>query len=501
MDDKNADKGAGAPRKFYQNVSRGLKDRWKRLTKKKTETGNGEKNGAGGRKSPFVAALIALLVVGYVPFSRFLFKPAEIGVVSLEKGKADVIYGILMKKEYLKIFCGYQGADAGSISFIMDVLGRPKELWADVLIPGGDTLSMPLYVSRLEEEEWRVVESRGLAIYEKDGRFSDLEQLARYVEGSREKIGLVGCSKGDVLLSLEGRAGSRKTELLTAPLRGPHSLDLLVTNNRLVVEISKRDLNLNIGEESVPVKLLCGDREVFSCELEDDGNVTGDGRMSAKPAVETLEVDGLENGVYRLQVAIEGDEFQDYVLESVKTDARSAGFLKMVHVYDPPPAGGSESRALEAYLESAPATLKAWTGIDGIIEKSVSVNGAETMTMTPWSPEGFAAVGERGVDELLINNPGDIVLQVDGGYFSFLPRTLFDPVYPLLGTVKGGKQWDCSYFLAGEYAHPVIDDGTGSFRVDFRFQDVEIPEGKFELVLMHISDEPPVLYSLLIRLE
>ena len=126
-------------------------------------------------------------------------------------------------------------------------------------------------------------------------------------------------------------------------LRGPAAVLLKPEPGELAITLTKRDLNLYAGADTLGVILVGPQRETLaSATLPDDGE-EGKGRQSDQPQQETLRVAGALPGVYRLMVTGSSDLIWGFETNSPRfvfeggpmlNDGTVAG-----KVYFKPPAG------------------------------------------------------------------------------------------------------------------------------------------------------------------
>lgn len=503
------------------------KDRLVGVLKRRGSSTGPPDESAGDRRDRWAwvsAVVICLLVVGYLPFSAFLFrnvqvnytfdvrqlnqydKPSEkdrgvgaVEVIETGDGGTTTLSGLLMQKQYLETVFDTQGVDANNVGIDIDFKGKPEEFWATLTSGSGRRIVLPLYLSRLEDENWDTVESGGLVLYQKGKKFSSLDEFFSYVRDNALAIGLAGATGEDVLLSL-GAPPRQMRNVLGMSIRGPHKIELLVTDNNLRVEFTKRDLNWTFGEDDVPFRVLKDGDPVFSGRLPDDGNTSQD-RVAAKDTVTgVVSMDGVENGVYELEVGRQVDREDDYVIESLSTNASKAMVSDRIYLYGQGAVTTDPGRKTDLFVECANGSVSAWTWHQPNVEKVVSMDGRELARITPASTEVFATV-PAGMSRLELLNGSDMVIQMEKAGFAFREEDMFDPVYMFLEPVGEESQEDFDYFIAKNYSKRILDAASGTYHVSFKLPDEPVRTGGFKLLFDKTGTGDIVISKLRITLD
>lgn len=473
--------------------------------------------------NPLVTVLVALLVIGYLPFTSFLFRdicvnytftaeeaigegkdrPVDLEMLSLDGEQTVVVNGLLMHARGLEFAFGKKGdrsVDANKLNITAEFQGEPEELWA--IIKDCNRLRkvvIPLYLSRLEKEAWNILRWGDFSLYQQGRAFEDFNQFHDYSVENQAPVGLAGATADDVLVKLAGKGGvGSKKQLLKMPILGEHKLGLLVTDNRISIEIQKLDLNQYEGEDVVYLQLSKkGGPAVYKGILADDGNTSSNNQQAQQPIAGSIDIDGIQNGLYHLKVFSRQIE-QDYIISSMYTSAVKAGFIGEICLYGENEPGSTESRTLEIYSNSFPDSLSAKYAKRPTGDVVITLDGNELINLSDKHWSGVAHVDKSGVQKLTVNNPGNLKLSTvnEQGCFSFDSSTILDPMQLLLVPVEEHTQDDYSYIITRDYRRAIYDEEKGTYKVDAGVQGLDIGEeyyfmlkkrGVNDLLFLHLE--------------
>jgi hypothetical protein len=476
---------------------------------------SGEKKRRAGKVAGLIAtAVIILLIIGYIPLSSLLMKgatvdytislrqydkPKEVGVeprtidvVSLNGENSYLVSGLSLEKRYTEMYLDTRGTEARRLELAGEFLGDPDQLWLRVSGQIGPTYEKPLYLQGLEEDGWQAISSGDFTLYQKDGRFTDMDEFLRYAANTDELIGLAGCNSGEVM-ALGGAVESGPLqEQLSIPLRGPHVYEMIVEGDRLELEVAKRDLNRTKGGDDVSLKLYRGGELVFADQLEDDGNTSSDNVVAGEEQSRKIELQGLGRGMFRLEIGSTAMG-NDYAVTSLKTNVPRATFVDAVHLFDPwelDPAKAGSFEDLRVYLYSPGGTLAAST-YHPYRARSVEIDGKQAIKLEQTDQlvqiKGTVPV-DKGLHELAFIEPASLDLEMTGGGFSFRPDTLFDPNLMNLQQLYTSAVKNYSLILTRGYTPPEVVDGRMVLREEVGLLEQGIVGSRIKVVLEKMGD-------------
>jgi hypothetical protein len=493
---------------------------------KKDDRRDGPDNsGRRGATNLIIALVITVLVVGYVPFASYLFRdvsvnygfetkqikeygsdggeivgPCEVETVEISEGISVVINGLLMQGDCLEIPFGSGGRESieASRMHIMSAFrGAVDELWVIIQNPDRHLdLEYPIYLSRIEGEQWDKLGWDDFTIYQQGETFGEFEDFYRHVIREQSTVGLAGCSVDDILVALAGKdGGTAGGQLLEMPIMGDHTVELLVIDNTLSIECEKVDLNENEGEDNVFLELKKkGGAALRRDVLPDDGNDGADGVKSRGPASVTYSLDDIPNGLYVLDIYSQ-DQVEDYVLTGVSTSAARAGFVEHINLFGEEVNGIPPRSSVGVFCNGFPGVLAAmlmW-GPNG--ETTISTGGEEIIDLSKsWLAR--RRVNTTGVQELNVDNVGRLNLSNRRGSFSFDRQSITDPIGLLLKSLDSISQKEAGYIIVGEYGGLTYDGNEGLYRIDAMLAGVAINEECY--FLLKKSGQHPLNFQQLV---
>lgn len=481
----------------------------------------------GGTWGLTATLAIIFLILGYIPLSSLILKgmvvdytlnlsqydqpgakasvPRQVDLVRVEGENAFVVGSLPLEKRYTEMYLDTRGTQTSRLDFGGEFLGDPSQLWLKVSSPTGGERRYPLYLKGLEGEGWNKLSSGEFTLYQKGERFTDMEEFFRYAAGTDESIGLAGCDPDEVLaLGSEAKDVSMH-EQLEMPLRGQHACQLLVENGRLEVDISKRDLNLTDGADFTSLKVFKENEVVYTGLMPDDGDEVADKQVSADETGERIVLDGIRNGLYRLEIGSANDG-RDYIITKFVTNATRTNFVNRVFLFDPGEVisgMGNSFSQVPLYLQSPGGTLTASTW-HALRDRSISLDGRGVIQLNQSDNDNLIVSGRAEVRKgdltLGLTNPGSLILEMDGGGFSFLPQNVFDPNLTQLRQLWTGDVDNYSLILTKGYTPPVITEGKiiCEEAVDLKAEGIT---GSKLKMLVEKKGEEAVVASLRIRLE
>ncbi len=472
----------------------------------------------------FAAGIIVMLMLGYIPLSSIrpedvtaeyslrvlqyderggkAAEPRLVDVVELDGGRAVVFRGMALDARYTELKLDLMGPRARRLVCEGVISGDPSQLWLQAIGPNRAVLREPLVLEGLEEG-WSPTVWGEMTLWQRQADFADPASFLEYLAGGGGPVGVAGCEPGEVMAAaLAGRKSGQATEQLDLPLRGPHNLRL-ISGGDLKLEVSKRDLNLYEGSDSVAVKIYRGDELVLADLLEDDGE-TGRAGVSETTQVRSFDLRGLGPGLYRVEIG-SAQGGSDYILTSVRTDAPGAVFTDRLFTYEPREVaegnGGAVARA-SCYIHSPGGNLTCSTW-HPCVSRSVEVEGGPRVELersdllTQVKGSAFLPRGEK---ELVLSMPCSLILEMGGAGFSFRREALFDPNLAMLQPLWSGSVHDYDRILTRGYQALEKVPGWRRFRLEFELDRLGSNGSGLRLILEKIGGEAFVR-ELKVRLE
>jgi hypothetical protein len=475
------------------------------------------------------AAVIILLILGYIPLARWLFEddirveyslringqydgpgqqleqPEQVELVNLAQDGSYLIEGILWEKAFLDLLIDGTGTPGTSLEMEAVMEGRPDQMWLHLADQSGrGYYARPLYLKMLEDARWSLLEQGGLTLYQDGMRFSGMDDFISYAAVDHgEAIGLAGLSPEEVVMQGFSVPNVPMRDLVAVPLRGAHVLECLVGGDRLDLEVAKRDLNRLDGNDAVSLRVTHEGATVYEGELADDGNVSDDWEVSPAEVTASVRLDGLAGGIYRVELTSHREE-DDFLITRLECDAGRAVFADHVFTFDP---GEVSKQPVVTYpgaalwMSSAESVL-AVTTWHPERKRAVLLGGEELVALEGMTGNAVTRKVEvpAGDKQLDLVNPGSLILDCPGAGFSFVQDALFDPGFSWLQTVKDHPETRYDLVLARGYIPPESTDSGIVVRAEVLTPEGG-PSGGRAKVVLEKQGEAVIFTSLRIRLE
>ncbi len=161
----------------------------------------------------------------------------------------------------------------------------------------------PLYFSLLRDLNWSNIQEKRLTLWQRNKDFISVEKFIEKTPENR-KIALYMVNP-DKLLSIKPIKEKGKTQtIIPNPLRGNHSLYIMVTQKPLEIKIAKQDMNMYDGPDKLKIMLSKGQKIITEKTIEDDG-ITDKSRLQSLPQEEEIKIDEALPGIYKLNLNFE----------------------------------------------------------------------------------------------------------------------------------------------------------------------------------------------------
>lgn len=488
-------------------------------------SGNSSKNMKRKIAGWVAPAVIIMLILGYIPLSSYVLEDmtveytlslkqydnsaeksdveTEVAVVNMDSENAYQVDGLLLEKRFTQMYLDSRGTEAARLLFDGEFYSMPEQLWLRVSDAAGDIAETPLYVKGLEDGGWSTISSGEYTLYQRGDRFGTLDEFFEYAAATDEAIGLAGCSGGEVLALGEAKGGP-VSEQLVMPLRGPHKFEMVVNDNRLVVDLAKSDLNRTEGADEVSVKIFKGNQAIFSDMIEDDGHIGSEIGNEGEAQKKSVVLEGLENGSYRLEIGNEASG-KDFIITSLATNAIRSAFVDQVFLFDPVEIGIGQKQtrySLDLYVSTNGGTLSATTWHPQV-ERSVLLGGETIIGLEGVEEAGIISKEKevaRGDYEMEVSNPGSIILNMPDTGFSFKPGSVFEPGLNYLQPLWSSTVDSYSLILTRGYVLPETDGARIACGRDLDLRALGISGSTLNVIIEKIGSQA-VLTSLRLRLE
>jgi len=292
--------------------------------------------------------------------------------------------------------------------------------------------------------------------------------------------------------TLEGNG----TLLINTTLRGGHTLWTYVTNAPLELTVTKQDLNWYDGPDELAIEVYSFNGEPKgSAIIPDDGN-EGKTKNLGPLQHESLKIEGLEPGAYRLELKGGSDLLiRGIEINQAKLVVDGAVYLTSLNLtYFEDGLAFDPVRLYTKNFTASQIKFHTWHN-SGLQQVSIQGNTFDTEIDINKLDADFSTNLMAGSYQLII--PRQDVLIESKGYFSFTPDSFFLPQRCKVIDLKYDLSWlkdNADYILMsyGDYAPPVEDDGWLVAHTSWKREDLFIEDDKLSFCLSapHLTKEP-----------
>ena len=211
--------------------------------------------------------------------------------------------------------------------------GNPRELKVGVKGSQATTyLYQPLYNEAIEKLTWDKLQIKDVTLWQKEKMYTSLDSFV--TKPPKDKIIASYFVDPTELLAVPPSI-NKETSRITKQLRGTHTFYFLVNQNPLIITIHKSDANLYDGDDILKLKLTKGEQKIYEKDIEDDGATDKSGLLT-KPQKETVQINNLIPGVYKL-VTQDLSFGADVRIQSIEINQPSIMIASPIFVVDPNP--------------------------------------------------------------------------------------------------------------------------------------------------------------------
>ncbi|OGD92507.1 hypothetical protein A2697_02440 [Candidatus Curtissbacteria bacterium RIFCSPHIGHO2_01_FULL_41_44] len=275
----------------------------------------------------------------------------------------------------------------------------------------------PLYRDLLWQLDWKKIEEGEFTLWQKEKNYQTLYDFVNNPPQNK-KVASYFIDLDKLSLLNPGEIKESKVTIDTL-LRGNHTFLVRVDKSPLILKIAKQDLNGYEGEDSLTVAVLKDERILAKKTIADDG-ITDASRLKAEPQEETITLESIEPGIYRVNFVFE-DQRADGVITRVDVNQRKAVFKNSVFILGEKPITlwtNSKKLSILTYHSTGFQTVKLNNTHDLKIE--------EELKKYDFDLESLVGKGENNGLFRLESPKNDLVLTNDG-YFAFSEDAFFYP--------------------------------------------------------------------------
>jgi hypothetical protein len=368
--------------------------------------------------------------------------------------------------------------------------GNPKELFLGFQqSDSAQYLYLPIHNRDLNELDWDVIEENGLMLFQRQKVYNDISsfvddavtmQKAPSPDEGAPQIASYNYETSPPPGGIEEEK-INEGSIVDATLRGTHTFYVYVKGEPMQLTFDRQDINWDVGEDSLEIKVSHQGSLLYSRYMFDDGDVTAS-KIPSQPKPESVYLDGLQEGVYKVDLICGND----VAISSIRSDQKYLIFPGSVFIVNNHDAYSMfEDKSMSVFLDGANLLMAIYhpesrqtVKVDGNI---VRIND-ETQQYQVDIPDGLHQIDLQ---------KGDITLRSEGGMFSFEEDSMFG--YAPLKTVAFDITTldTAGYVLAG-YEKPTEDGVWLEARLEIDASNLRVADGRIGLVFYAPKINAPI---------
>lgn len=282
-------------------------------------------------------------------------------------------------------------------------------------------------------KSWPMISANGIILLQRNKKYDSVGEFLKSPPPDKE-IALYNYDLNRRYL-LPGYGKSDNEKIINFPLRGAYQFYTYVKNENLDFNFIFVDLNKNKDSDPVEAKIYAGARLIEESGLPDDGVTTDNGKASGERGLK-INLPGLEEGVYKVELAVN----DDIVTKKIITGQSKLAFINRIWL--------AEGDADNIILYTDSQAVNAQT-INPAKLQNIQI-GSTTLAVSATYRQ-FSRETEEEISEIRLAKD-DTIISGDG-VFSFSRESLINPnLKRVVGNFNPDKR-GVNYILA-DYAFP-----------------------------------------------
>lgn len=338
------------------------------------------------------------------------------------------------------------------------------ELGAQLAPLGVNYEFKPLQNLMLENLKWEKLQEEGIILFQKNKKYEEITDFLDNLPAKNE----IAVYNYDLNYNfkLPDYSPSNDTLKISQKLKGAHTFYTYIKNEPLGLVLKVEDLNNHEGPDPLVVIISKNSERVHSTTLEDDGNTSGNGQVSAEREVK-INLPNLAEGAYKVEI-LTTDDILTSQIETKQKYLAFAGHLNL--------AGNAP---INIYTNGHKFDFETEKS-EGLQE--IKINEDKLNLDTAYTPISFT-LGQYKKDKInLIYLPKSNALIETDGLLTFSRETFFDPTVADLNNILDLDQEEINYILA-QYELPLKFDGWSVASVNFDLSNKAISNKKLKFSL------------------
>ena len=195
-------------------------------------------------------------------------------------------------------------------------------------------LYQPIYHVLLNDPNIEQV-SDNLIFWQKETNYRSFDEFLSKMPADK-LIATYYFDPGVLFLMQKNPKDSSKTQFSsTIKLRGTHALNILIDKQPFTFSVTKQDINMYPGEDTMTVELYKGDQKITDTTIKDDG-VTDKSQLTMLGQKGTISIPDLEKGIYKVNLK-DNSNSGDMYITKIETNQSKIIFLNNLFIVDKKP--------------------------------------------------------------------------------------------------------------------------------------------------------------------
>jgi stress response protein SCP2 len=308
-------------------------------------------------------------------------------------------------------------------------------------------------------ERWHMIREKNIVLLQKNKKYEKISDFLKTPPLS-EKIAVYNYDFKNEFLLKNYKAGEGIT--INKPLRGAYQIYTYLKNEDLDFDFSIFDLNRNKDADDFDLYLHYNGQIIASRHLDDDGNITEDGKISGLKKIK-LSVPNLPEGIYRIELKANND----LVTKEIKTKQNKLSFLDKIWLFD------KAGENITLYTDSKEIYIS--TINPGRLQ-DIKVNGENLAIKETYKQ--FSLRTKEKISEIKLKK--DDLILAGGGVFSFATSSLINSSLKKVDINFNSE--DAEYIIA-EYKQPREEVGWRIAEAEFDLTNAYSEKNKFNFLI------------------
>ncbi len=330
-----------------------------------------------------------------------------------------------------------------------------------------------IYNPLLDSLNLNLIQEGSLKLYQKQKKFNKISNFLNNIPTNviiatdqeiEPKINLIKDYKPSTLT-------------INTTLRGTHNFFIYIKGN-LKVDVIKKDINWYENEDILNINLYSSDNALLSnSTIQDDGIIKKDSKTKTIDQAGSLIVNGLQEGVYRLELNNNADMIIKRITINQNKIVTTSLFLADNEMYD------IKTRPIKIYTKTNRNSDLVFNTYHKESLQKVKINN-QTININKRAEDIIYNLKPSNTFYELTTEKNDIIIS-STNYFSFTKDSYFEPFKYKIVPIKNNKEWLINNvdYIYTDYATPKIEGNWIIGEATFNVNETYIKNNKLNFLI------------------